>query len=275
MRLVIVTGMSGAGKASGPENLWRDLGFYCVDNLPIPLMEAFVELVVQKPAAHEEVAGIWNVISGAERSFPPNLEQVLENWKAQQVPMKSCFSTAVAPSRSSVIKETRRSSSPCGKRPGGQRHPVWAGKLAFIKQQANVIPGYRQPSYQGSCARSWRKSLSRTGGIRICSSRCCLLVLNMGFPMTRIWCLTCVSAESLLVEALRSHTGQGGGGPGLCAPGRHGRQIPLLCFTRSLDFLISNYVQEGKPTRLPLAVPAGNTALSLWRMRCVPTFKRA
>ena len=53
MRLVIVTGMSGAGKTSALKML-EDLGFYCVDNLPIPLMEAFVELVMQKPAAHEE-----------------------------------------------------------------------------------------------------------------------------------------------------------------------------------------------------------------------------
>ena len=52
MRLVIVTGMSGAGKTSALKML-EDLGFYCVDNLPIPLMEAFVELVMQKPAAHE------------------------------------------------------------------------------------------------------------------------------------------------------------------------------------------------------------------------------
>ena len=37
MRLVIVTGMSGAGKTSALKML-EDLGFYCVDNLPIPLM---------------------------------------------------------------------------------------------------------------------------------------------------------------------------------------------------------------------------------------------
>ena len=38
MRLVIVTGMSGAGKTSALKML-EDLGFYCVDNLPIPLMD--------------------------------------------------------------------------------------------------------------------------------------------------------------------------------------------------------------------------------------------
>ena len=37
MRLVIVTGMSGAGKTAALKML-EDMGFYCVDNLPIPLV---------------------------------------------------------------------------------------------------------------------------------------------------------------------------------------------------------------------------------------------
>ena len=40
MRLVIVTGMSGAGKTIALKML-EDIGFYCVDNLPVPLMEPF------------------------------------------------------------------------------------------------------------------------------------------------------------------------------------------------------------------------------------------
>ena len=44
MRLVIVTGMSGAGKTAALKML-EDMGFYCVDNLPIPLVGKFAELV--------------------------------------------------------------------------------------------------------------------------------------------------------------------------------------------------------------------------------------
>ena len=44
MRLVIVTGMSGAGKTAALENAGGH-GFYCVDNLPIPLVGKFAELV--------------------------------------------------------------------------------------------------------------------------------------------------------------------------------------------------------------------------------------
>ena len=44
MRFVIVTGMSGGGKRTALKML-EDAGFYCVDNLPVPLIEKFVELV--------------------------------------------------------------------------------------------------------------------------------------------------------------------------------------------------------------------------------------
>lgn len=44
MRFVIVTGMSGAGK-SVALNMLEDAGYYCVDNLPVPLISKFAELV--------------------------------------------------------------------------------------------------------------------------------------------------------------------------------------------------------------------------------------
>lgn len=55
MKLVIVTGMSGAGKTIALKML-EDLGFYCVDNLPIPLLEPFAQLAVSKPVNQDRVA---------------------------------------------------------------------------------------------------------------------------------------------------------------------------------------------------------------------------
>ena len=43
MRFVIVTGMSGAGKSTALRML-EDMGYFCVDNLPIALLEKFGEL---------------------------------------------------------------------------------------------------------------------------------------------------------------------------------------------------------------------------------------
>lgn len=45
MRFVIVTGMSGAGKSS-VMNMLEDIGYFCVDNLPVPLMPKLARLAV-------------------------------------------------------------------------------------------------------------------------------------------------------------------------------------------------------------------------------------
>ena len=44
MRFVIVTGMSGAGKSTALKML-EDMEYFCVDNLPILLIEKFAQLV--------------------------------------------------------------------------------------------------------------------------------------------------------------------------------------------------------------------------------------
>ena len=41
MRLIIVSGQSGAGKSIALRVL-EDLGYYCVDNLPVSMLEAFI-----------------------------------------------------------------------------------------------------------------------------------------------------------------------------------------------------------------------------------------
>ena len=55
MRFVIVTGMSGGGKRTAMKML-EDIGFYCVDNLPIPLIDKFVELIATPNSEIQKVA---------------------------------------------------------------------------------------------------------------------------------------------------------------------------------------------------------------------------
>ena len=55
MRFVVVTGMSGSGKRTAMKML-EDVGFYCVDNLPVPLIEKFVELVAAPNGEISKVA---------------------------------------------------------------------------------------------------------------------------------------------------------------------------------------------------------------------------
>ena len=55
MRFVIVTGMSGAGKSTALDFL-EDSGYYCADNLPVPLIGKFVELLSMPDSEIEKVA---------------------------------------------------------------------------------------------------------------------------------------------------------------------------------------------------------------------------
>lgn len=55
MRFVIVTGMSGAGKSSVLKML-EDAGYFCVDNLPVPLIAKFAEIACSESAAMQKVA---------------------------------------------------------------------------------------------------------------------------------------------------------------------------------------------------------------------------
>ena len=55
MRFVIVTGMSGSGKRTAMKML-EDVGVYCVDNLPVALIEKFVELIAMPNSEVNKVA---------------------------------------------------------------------------------------------------------------------------------------------------------------------------------------------------------------------------
>lgn len=55
MRFVIVTGMSGGGKRTALKVL-EDMGFFCVDNLPVPLIQKFAELITMPNSEISKVA---------------------------------------------------------------------------------------------------------------------------------------------------------------------------------------------------------------------------
>ena len=57
MRLIIVSGQSGAGKSIALRVL-EDLGYYCVDNLPVSMLEAFISSE-QKTKQNVACVGEW------------------------------------------------------------------------------------------------------------------------------------------------------------------------------------------------------------------------
>ncbi|MBR3042173.1 MAG: RNase adapter RapZ [Eubacterium sp.] len=63
MRFVIVTGMSGAGKSTALKSL-EDMGYFCVDNLPVALIEKFVELSIDNNFENDKIAIGIDIRSG-------------------------------------------------------------------------------------------------------------------------------------------------------------------------------------------------------------------
>lgn len=75
--LVIITGMSGAGKTIAVQSL-EDLGFFCVDNLPPVLIPKFAELIQQ---SNGKIARVALVIDLRGREFFKALSQSLQDIK--------------------------------------------------------------------------------------------------------------------------------------------------------------------------------------------------
>ncbi len=74
-RLVIVTGVSGSGRVSAMRVL-EDLGFYCVDNLPVALAPNVVKLASER---EPPIANVALGIDARERIFFPQWPQVLDD----------------------------------------------------------------------------------------------------------------------------------------------------------------------------------------------------
>src|SRR5450432_2508320 len=72
MRLVVVTGVSGAGKSTALRTL-EDLGFYAVDNLPLPLVPKLIELLGGRADIDRVALGLdargGSFLAGASKLF--------------------------------------------------------------------------------------------------------------------------------------------------------------------------------------------------------------
>ena len=103
--MVIVTGMSGAGKSTALKVL-EDTGYFCVDNLPIPLFLKFVEMSAQPDANLDKVAIGIDIRGG--RSFA-RLAEELDVLKEKEIPHEILYLDAGDDVLVKRYKETRRS----------------------------------------------------------------------------------------------------------------------------------------------------------------------
>lgn len=104
MRFVIVTGMSGAGKSTALKML-EDMGYFCVDNLPIMLLPKFAELISTTDAKIRNVALGIDIRSGQSLE---GLEDQLEEMYTRGIDYEILFLDAKSNVLVKRYKETRR-----------------------------------------------------------------------------------------------------------------------------------------------------------------------
>ena len=104
MKLLILTGMSGAGKSTAFKML-EDLGYYCVDNLPIPLLKSFIDLSEQPSAKEQKLVVGIDIRSGESLHL---LQSVLSELRQDGKKYSILFLDAEDEVLVKRYKETRR-----------------------------------------------------------------------------------------------------------------------------------------------------------------------
>lgn len=135
MKLVILTGMSGAGKSTALK-MMEDIGFYCVDNLPIPLIEKFAELSETSKEELQKFAIGIDIRSG--NSFS-ELEEVLNRLDESGQAPEILFLDAEDAVLVKRYKETRRNHPLSGGRRVESGIVMEREKLAHLRKRADYI----------------------------------------------------------------------------------------------------------------------------------------
>jgi UPF0042 nucleotide-binding protein len=128
--LFIVTGLSGSGKSTALAAL-EDVGFFCVDNMPIALLPSFLEL---PPPAGAEASGIALGMDLREKGFLENYEPVLGRLREKGFGIELMFLEAEEKVLIQRFSATRR------------QHPLARGQglLAGIRQERQLLRPLRE-----------------------------------------------------------------------------------------------------------------------------------
>ena len=136
LELVFVTGMSGAGKTTALK-IMEDLGFFCVDNLPISLIDKFVQLTLEG-----EEGNINRVAMGVDirsKEALPDLLPIFDELDKNGVSRKILFLEADDGTLVKRYKESRRNHPLAGDgriETGMQKERE---TLRFMKERADYI----------------------------------------------------------------------------------------------------------------------------------------
>ena len=242
MQFLIVTGMSGAGKSRTVAVL-EDLGYYCVDNLPITLLPKFAEICLAATEQYDKVALVTDVRAGD--SFKKLLSS-LDGIRAIGCDYRILFLDTATPTLINRYKETRR------------KHPLMTDGLSLadaIDKERALLEGVRgKADYVVNTTKLTAAGL-RERIVRLFAGAAPdrifeILVESFGFKHG-------IPAEADLVFdvrflpnpyyeiSLRDHNGTEQAVRGYVFQG--GTADALMSHLNSLmDFLIPRYISEGK-----------------------------
>ncbi|MBP3627723.1 MAG: RNase adapter RapZ [Clostridia bacterium] len=133
MDLLIVTGMSGAGKSQAA-NALEDMGYYCVDNIPPTIIPALVNLSSREGNTLKKVAIVTDIRGG---DMFADLKDILSQLKKQEIEYKIIFIDADDNVLVRRYKENRR------------KHPLSEGMVSIsdaVREERNRLREIRAVS---------------------------------------------------------------------------------------------------------------------------------
>jgi UPF0042 nucleotide-binding protein len=248
MRFVVVTGMSGGGKSTALKML-EDVGFYCVDNLPVSLVEKFAELVSMPGSEVGKVALGLDVRS--DQSFE-DATKILEKLKSLGTKLEILFMDADEGVLIKRYKETRRV------------HPLAMDKRVEdgVRIERRVLENIRRHAdyvidTSNLLTRELKEELNRIFVEDAAYNSLMVTVMSFGFkhgiPADADLVLDVrFLPNPFYIEELKCKTGNDREVQEYVMGFREA-EVFLEKLTDMLEFLIPNYVKEGK-NRLVVAI---------------------
>ncbi len=135
MKFIILTGMSGAGKSTALK-MMEDIGYFCVDNLPIALIEKFSELADLQDAELQKVAVGVDIRSGQSLD---ELQNVLDRLKQKGERFDILYLDSADEVLVKRYKETRRTHPLAGSERVDKGIQQERKRLEFLRKQASYI----------------------------------------------------------------------------------------------------------------------------------------
>ena len=241
MKLVILTGMSGAGKTIALKQM-EDMGFYCADNLPISLLPQFAALLSQAGDRYSRVALGIDIRSGAEL---PKLQDILMEWDKHAFRYEILFLEASDAVLLKRFKETRRAHPLC---PDGRIEDgihLEREKLWWLKQKSKYILDTSK-----LLTKELKRQLERMYSGEGAYQNLYVTLLSFGFKYGIPEDADLVFDVRFLpnpyyVEELKQKTGLSQDVKDYVMQGGDGDTFLKMLFEMT-DFLIPRYIQEGK-----------------------------